>query len=347
MFGMGCFWGAERKFWEADGVITTAVGYAGGFTPNPTYEEVCSARTGHNEVVLVVFDPTRTSYDAMLKIFWENHDPTQGMRQGNDVGTQYRSGIYCFSDEQLEAAKRSRDHVPGGADRERLRDDHDRDRRGRALLLRGAVPPAVPGEEPGRLLRPGRYRVSAARSASRRPTERPEGRRVPIQHADQYHELRTQVLDLVRSQDLADLEIVAPAAPEWRVRDLLAHLSGVCTDIVNGNLDGVTTDAWTAAQVAPRRDWPSTACSTSGTTGHQGGGHHPQHPRPARLEHLPVRRRDARAGHPRRVRDAPGGRDGDPIVALVGTTSAGRQRLDDEGAGRSASSSTADVLRGG
>ena len=109
VFGMGCFWGAERKFWEAEGVITTAVGYSGGFTPNPTYEEVCSSRTGHNEVVLVVFDPTKTSYDAMLKIFWENHDPTQGMRQGNDVGTQYRSGIYCFSDAQLEAAKRSRD----------------------------------------------------------------------------------------------------------------------------------------------------------------------------------------------------------------------------------------------
>jgi peptide-methionine (S)-S-oxide reductase len=109
MFGMGCFWGAERKFWEADGVYTTAVGYSGGFTPNPTYEEVCSARTGHNEVVFVVFDPARTSYDAMLKVFWENHDPTQGMRQGNDVGTQYRSGIYCFSDAQLDAAKRSRD----------------------------------------------------------------------------------------------------------------------------------------------------------------------------------------------------------------------------------------------
>ena len=109
VFGMGCFWGAERKFWEADGVYTTAVGYAGGFTPNPTYEEVCSSRTGHNEVVFVVFDPAKTSYDAMLKIFWENHDPTQGMRQGNDVGTQYRSGIYCFSDAQLEAAKRSRD----------------------------------------------------------------------------------------------------------------------------------------------------------------------------------------------------------------------------------------------
>jgi peptide-methionine (S)-S-oxide reductase len=109
MFGMGCFWGAERKFWEAEGVYTTAVGYAGGFTPNPTYEEVCSSRTGHNEVVFVVFDPAKTSYDAILKIFWENHDPTQGMRQGNDVGTQYRSGIYCYSDEQLEAAKRSRD----------------------------------------------------------------------------------------------------------------------------------------------------------------------------------------------------------------------------------------------
>jgi peptide-methionine (S)-S-oxide reductase len=109
MFGMGCFWGAERKFWEADGVYTTAVGYAGGFTPNPSYEEVCSSRTGHNEVVFVVFDPSKTSYDQMLKVFWENHDPTQGMRQGNDVGTQYRSGIYCYSDEQLEAAKRSRD----------------------------------------------------------------------------------------------------------------------------------------------------------------------------------------------------------------------------------------------
>jgi peptide-methionine (S)-S-oxide reductase len=107
--GMGCFWGAERKFWEADGVYTTAVGYAGGFTPNPTYEEVCSGRTGHTEVVLVVFDPERTSLDAMLKVFWENHDPTQGMRQGNDVGTQYRSAIYASSDAQRAAAERSRD----------------------------------------------------------------------------------------------------------------------------------------------------------------------------------------------------------------------------------------------
>ena len=108
IFAMGCFWGAERKFWTAPGVYTTAVGYAGGFTPNPTYEEVCSGRTGHTEVVLVVFDPSVTSYDALLKIFWENHDPTQGMRQGNDVGTQYRSAIYASSPAQLAAAEASR-----------------------------------------------------------------------------------------------------------------------------------------------------------------------------------------------------------------------------------------------
>jgi peptide-methionine (S)-S-oxide reductase len=108
VFGMGCFWGAERKFWEAPGVYSTAVGYAGGYTPNPTYREVCSGMTGHTEVVLVVFDPKATSYDAMLKIFWESHDPTQGMRQGNDVGTQYRSAIYTFTAEQKRAAEASR-----------------------------------------------------------------------------------------------------------------------------------------------------------------------------------------------------------------------------------------------
>jgi peptide-methionine (S)-S-oxide reductase len=108
MFGMGCFWGAERTFWESPGVYTTAVGYAGGYTPNPTYREVCSGMTGHTEVVLVVFDPKQTSYDAILKVFWENHDPTQGMRQGNDVGTQYRSAIYFTSPEQQRAAEASR-----------------------------------------------------------------------------------------------------------------------------------------------------------------------------------------------------------------------------------------------
>jgi peptide-methionine (S)-S-oxide reductase len=109
VFGMGCFWGAERKFWEAPGVYTTAVGYAGGITPNPTYEEVCSGRTGHTEVVLVVFDPAVTSYEAILRIFWENHDPTQGMRQGNDVGTQYRSAVFAYGDEQAATVKESRE----------------------------------------------------------------------------------------------------------------------------------------------------------------------------------------------------------------------------------------------
>ena len=107
MFGLGCFWGAERQFWQQPGVWSTAVGYAGGFTPNPSYEEVCSGRTGHNEVVLVVYDPAVVSYDRLLRVFWESHDPTQGMRQGNDVGTQYRSGIYCSDDTQLAAARAS------------------------------------------------------------------------------------------------------------------------------------------------------------------------------------------------------------------------------------------------
>ena len=109
IFALGCFWGAERKFWQVPGVYTTAVGYAGGHTPNPTYREVCSGATGHAEVVLVVFDPRKVSYSELVKIFWESHDPTQGMRQGNDVGTQYRSGIYYYNDEQREAAERSRD----------------------------------------------------------------------------------------------------------------------------------------------------------------------------------------------------------------------------------------------
>ncbi|MGA8260785.1 MAG: peptide-methionine (S)-S-oxide reductase MsrA [Arenicellales bacterium] len=108
VFGLGCFWGAERAFWELPGVYTTAVGYAGGYTRNPTYKEVCTGMTGHTEVVLVVFDPARVSYEALLKVFWESHDPTQGMRQGNDVGTQYRSAIYVYDAAQREAAERSR-----------------------------------------------------------------------------------------------------------------------------------------------------------------------------------------------------------------------------------------------
>ena len=109
VFGMGCFWGGERRFWKIDGVYTTAVGYAGGYTTNPTYDEVCTGRTGHSEVVLVVYRPSEVSYEELLKVFWETHDPTQGMQQGNDIGSQYRSAIYTTSDRQLETAKRSRD----------------------------------------------------------------------------------------------------------------------------------------------------------------------------------------------------------------------------------------------
>ena len=113
-FGLGCFWGAERKFWQTPGVYSTAVGYGGGHTPNPSYEEVCSGLTGHTELVLVVFDPARLSYDELLKVFWEAHDPTQGMQQGNDSGTQYRSAIYTYSDAQQDAALRSRDAYQAG-----------------------------------------------------------------------------------------------------------------------------------------------------------------------------------------------------------------------------------------
>ena len=117
VFGLGCFWGAERKFWETDGVYTTAVGYAGGFTPNPTYREVCSGGTGHTEVVLVVFDPSVVSYADLLKVFWEAHNPTQGMRQGNDTGTQYRSAIYTANPEQEATALRSRDEYQAALDK--------------------------------------------------------------------------------------------------------------------------------------------------------------------------------------------------------------------------------------
>ena len=157
--GMGCYWGAERTFWQTPGVYTTAVGYAGGFTPNPTYNEVCSAKTGHTEAVLVVFDPEQVSYEEILKTFWESHDPTQGMRQGNDVGTQYRSAIYTTTPEQAEVAAATKTAFEERLKARRLRGDHDRDRPAGHLLLRvRRHPPAVPGEGAERLLRPRRHR---------------------------------------------------------------------------------------------------------------------------------------------------------------------------------------------
>ena len=119
-FAMGCFWGAERLFWKIPGVVSTSVGYAGGYTPNPTYEEVCSGRTGHTEIVRVFFDPAQVSYDALLKMFWERHDPTQGLRQGNDIGSQYRSAIYCIDEAQMTAAEASRERYQRGLDAARL-----------------------------------------------------------------------------------------------------------------------------------------------------------------------------------------------------------------------------------
>ena len=177
--GMGCFWGAERMFWHAPGVYTTAAGYAGGFTTNPTYQEVCSGRTGHAEVVLAVFDPAKTSYDEMLRIFWEGHDPTQGMRQGNDVGTQYRSAIYWHERRPARRGARVPRPLPAGARECALRRDHDRDRRGGAVLLRGGLPPAVPRAEPERLLRPRRDGRQLPGRHGRRERRRQARRRPP------------------------------------------------------------------------------------------------------------------------------------------------------------------------
>ena len=136
IFGLGCFWGAEQIFWNLPGVYSTAAAYAGGYTPNPTYEEVCSGKTGHAEVVQVVYDPAKISYDDLLKVFWESHDPTQGMRQGNDMGTQYRSAIYTTTPEQQAAAEMSRDAYETALKRRRLRRDHHRDRPRRPDLPR-------------------------------------------------------------------------------------------------------------------------------------------------------------------------------------------------------------------
>ncbi len=157
VFGLGCFWGAEKKFWETPGVVSTAVGYAGGVTPNPTYEETCSGRTGHTEAVLVAYDPAKVSYEELLRVFWESHDPTQGMRQGNDVGTQYRSAIYWDGDDQRDAALASREVYQQALTAARQGRDHDRDRRGRPVLLRRGRPPAVPAQGAARLLRARRH----------------------------------------------------------------------------------------------------------------------------------------------------------------------------------------------
>lgn len=160
-FGLGCFWGAERRFWQLPaGVWTTLVGYQGGHTEHPTYEEVCSGLTGHTEVVRVVHDPRRISYDRLLKTFWESHDPTQGFRQGNDVGTQYRSAVYTHSPEQEAAARASREaYQKVLTSSVRLRHHHHGDRPGAGppLLPGGGLPPAVPGQEPGGLLRHRRH----------------------------------------------------------------------------------------------------------------------------------------------------------------------------------------------
>ena len=157
-FALGCFWGAERLFWDLDGVYTTAVGYMNGTTPNPTYEEVCSGRTGHAEAVMVAFDPERISYADLLKVFFEEHDPTQGMRQGNDVGTQYRSGIYFANDAQkeiAEMAKAAYDEDLRAAGHEPITTEVEP---AGALLLRRGPPPAVPPQGAQRILRPGRHR---------------------------------------------------------------------------------------------------------------------------------------------------------------------------------------------
>ena len=156
---LGCFWGAERKFWElGDGIYATAVGYAGGHTPNPTYEEVCSGRTGHTEVVLVVFDPKKISYEQLLKTFWESHNPTQGMRQGNDVGTQYRSAIYTFGDAQRKAADASKAMYQKALAAKGLGAITTEIAPRRRILFRRGLSPAISRQESGRLLRARRHR---------------------------------------------------------------------------------------------------------------------------------------------------------------------------------------------
>ena len=166
VFGLGCFWGAEKDFWSLPGVVSTAVGYAGGYTPNPTYEEVCTGRTGHAEVVLVVYDPARIGYEELLRVFWEHHDPTQGMRQGNDQGTQYRSAIYWQTEEERLAAEASRAMYQAELSRAGYGAITTEIARGRPLLLRRALPPAVPLARTRTATAPTMAPASPARSAS-------------------------------------------------------------------------------------------------------------------------------------------------------------------------------------
>ncbi len=168
VFGLGCFWGAERLFWETPGVYSTAVGYAGGSTPNPTYEETCSGRTGHTEAVLVAYDPAKVSYEDLLRVFWEGHDPTQGMRQGNDVGTQYRSAIYWDGEDQRDAALASRERYQQALSASRHGEITTEIGDGRPVLLRRGLSPAVPAQGPERLLRPRRHRRLVPRRAGER-----------------------------------------------------------------------------------------------------------------------------------------------------------------------------------
>ena len=174
-FALGCFWGAEKLFWNTPGVTNTAVGYAGGFTPNPTYQEVCSARTGHTEIVKVSYDPAKISYEKLLKIFFENHDPTQGMRQGNDVGTQYRSAIYTTSPEQLATAQRVRDQFQTEFSRAGYGRITTEIAPAERVLLCGGLPPAVPGKESLRLLPGAGHRSDLQLDRSQARTSSVEG----------------------------------------------------------------------------------------------------------------------------------------------------------------------------
>lgn len=208
VFGLGCFWGAEKAFWRLPGVVSTAVGYAGGSTPNATYREACSGKTGHAEVVQVAYDPKRLSYEDLLRLFWEHHNPTQGMRQGNDVGTQYRSIVLVADEEQRRIAEASRDAYQTRLSAAGFRNDHDRDRRRRPVLLRRGRAPAIPRQEPPRLLpRLGHRR--------RLPDRAPRGRLVGRGHADTDEGLR-------------------PAGPDYRRTRQPAHFGRVSSCVGAG-----------------------------------------------------------------------------------------------------------------